>query len=213
MTKPEQPCVFVVDDDVSIREALNSLIRSVGLKVQLFASAQDFLRFPRPDAPTCVVLDVRLPGLSGLDLQRELADAGDLIPIIFITGHGDIPMTVRAMKWGAAEFLIKPFRDQDLLDAIRQALDKNLDTRRQIATLAVIDRCYQTLTAREREVMPLVVRGMLSKQVAAALRISEITVKVHRRNIMQKMHARSLPDLVRMFEQLFPSVLPSVGQP
>jgi FixJ family two-component response regulator len=196
--KPSAGVVFVVDDDDSIREALSSLVRSVGLRVETFASAQDFLRHPRPEGPGCLVSDVRLPGLSGLDLQRELADAGQDIPIIFITGHGDIPMSVRAMKAGAAEFLPKPFRDQDLLDAIAQALERDGTSRQTRAEVSEIRRRYATLTGREQETMALVVKGMLNKQSAADLGISEITIKVHRRHIMQKMMASSLAELVRM---------------
>lgn len=200
--KPLDPIVFVVDDDLSVREALSSLIRSVGLRVETFASAQDFLRHQRPDATACLVLDVRMPGLSGLDLQRELAHAGERIPIIFITGHGDIPMSVRAMKAGAVEFLPKPFRDEDLLDAIREALERDQVARQQRAELAEIQDKYDTLTSREREVLVLIVKGMLNKQVAAELGITEITIKVHRRHILQKMRAKSLPALVRMVEKL-----------
>jgi len=202
--KPVEAVVFVVDDDPAVREALCSLIRSVGLNAEAFVSAQDFLNSPRPDAAACLVLDVRMPGLSGLDLQRELAGSGERIPIIFITGHGDIPMSVRAMKAGAVEFLSKPFRDQDLLDAIGQALERDQAARKEHAALAEIRGRYDKLTAREREVAPLIVRGMLNKQAAAELGISEITVKVHRRNVMRKMKVRSLAELVRMFEQLRP---------
>lgn len=200
--KPTDPIVFVVDDDPSVREALSSLIRSVGLRVETFASAQDFLHHQRPEAAACLVLDVRMPGMSGLDLQRELANAGERIPIIFITGHGDIPMTVFAMKAGAVEFLPKPFRDEDLLDAIRQALKRDQVARRERAELTGIQEKYNTLTSREREVMALIVRGMLNKQIAAELGITEMTIKVHRHNIMQKMEAKSLPELVRMVERL-----------
>lgn len=196
--KPSPEVVFVVDDDDSVREALSSLIRSIGLRVETFASAQDFLHHPRPEGPGCLVSDVRLPGLSGLDLQRELVDAGQDIPIIFITGHGDIPMTVRAMKAGAAEFLPKPFRDQDLLDAIAQALERDGISRQARAEVSEIRRRYATLTGREQETMALVVKGMLNKQSAADLGISELTIKVHRRHIMQKMMASSLAELVRM---------------
>ncbi|MBV2132773.1 response regulator [Pseudomonas sp. MAP12] len=200
--KPVDPIVFVVDDDLSLREALSSLIRSVGLRVETFASAQDFLRYQRPDVTACLVLDVRMPGLSGLDLQRELAHAEKRIPIIFITGHGDIPMSVRAMKAGAIEFLPKPFRDEDLLDAIREGLERDQVAREQRGELAEIQDKYATLTSREREVIVLLVKGMLNKQVAAELGITEITIKVHRRRILQKMNAKSLPALVRMVEKL-----------
>lgn len=200
--KPASPIVFLVDDDLAVREALSSLIRSVGLHVEAFASAQDFLQFRPPDAPACLVLDVRMPGLSGLDLQRKLADAGNRVPIIFITAHGDIPMTVRAMKAGAVEFLTKPFRNQDLLDAIAHSLEQDEVARLQRAEVAEIQASYDTLTSRERDVIVLIVRGMLNKQAAAELGITEITIKVHRHNIMQKMRARSLPALVRMVERL-----------
>ena len=197
-----EPIVFVVDDDPSMREALISLLRSAGLRSQTFASAQAFLQNPRPDVAACLVLDVRMPGLSGLDLQRELVGKQQAIPIIFVTGHGDIPTTVRAMKAGAAEFLSKPFRDDELLDAVRQALDRDQVVRQGRAEVNAIQSRYDKLTSREREVIALVVKGMLNKQTAAHLRITEITIKVHRRHIMQKMRARSLPELVRMIGRL-----------
>lgn len=199
------PIVFIVDDDLSMREALSSLIRSVGLHIETFASAQDFLQYSRPDTPACLVLDVRMPGLSGLDLQQALSSWGDPIPIIFITGHGDIAMSVGAMKAGASEFLPKPFRDEDLLDAVRQAHERDTVARQRHAELSTIARRHATLTLREREVITLTVRGMLNKQIAMELGISEATVKVHRHHIMQKMQARSLPALVRMVEKLSPS--------
>ena len=194
--------VFVIDDDESIREALRSLIRSVGLNVKTFASAHEFLQTERPDVPACLILDVRMPGLSGLDLQRELAEANIHIPIIFITGHGDIPMSVRAMKAGAVEFLTKPFRDQDLLDAIQQALERDRLMRSQQADVVELRNRYQSLTPRETEVFALVVKGLLNKQIALQLGTSEITIKLHRRQVMEKMHAGSLADLVRMAERL-----------
>jgi FixJ family two-component response regulator len=194
--------VFVVDDDAPMRESLKNLIRSVGLQVELFASAQEFLRSKRPNLPSCLVLDVRLPGLSGLDLQKRTGDAGIEIPIIFITGHGDIPMSVRAMKAGAVEFLTKPFRDQDLLDAIQQALDRDRTVRNQRAALEELRSRFSSLTSREREVMKLVVAGLLNKQIGAELGTSETTVKIHRHQVMEKMEAGSLPELVRMADRL-----------
>jgi FixJ family two-component response regulator len=194
--------VFVVDDDASVREALGSLIRSAGLGVETFATAQDFLASSRGDMPSCLVLDVRLPGLGGLDLQQQIAEIKRDIPIIFITGHGDVPTSVRAMKAGAVEFLTKPFVDGVLLEAIHQAIERDRAARRQQAEMGELHGRYESLTPREREVMERVVAGLLNKQVAAELGTSVITVKVHRRQIMQKMLAASLADLVRMGEKL-----------
>jgi FixJ family two-component response regulator len=196
------PIVFVVDDDPSVREGLVDLITSVGMKAKAFSSAQEFLQFKRPDMPACLVLDVRLPGLSGLELQRQLGQSEQPIPIIFITGHGDIPMSVRAMKEGAVEFLPKPFRDQDLLDSIQQALAADRAAREQRAKAADVRRRYDCLTPREREVMHLVVTGRLNKQIADDLGTSEVTIKMHRGQVMRKMHAESVVDLLRMAEAI-----------
>jgi FixJ family two-component response regulator len=194
--------VFVVDDDASMRESLENLLRSVGLRVEAFTSAQEFLRSPRPEVPSCLILDVRLPGLSGLDLQQRLA-AGDLaLPIIFITGYGDIPMTVQAMQAGAVTLLSKPFRDQDLLDAIQQALARDRTAREQHARLDELRQRYRALTPRERGVLALVVTGLLNKQIAGELGTSEAAVKVHRQHVMAKMGAGSLAELVRMADRL-----------
>ena len=200
--KTGDPIVFVVDDDPSMPEALADLIASVGLSVEAFKSAPEFLERTRPDAPACLVLDVRLPGLGGLDLQRELLRREAPIPIIFITGHGDIPMSVRAMKEGAVEFLPKPFRDQDLLDAIQHAIEIDRVARQERTLVAAVRRRYESLTKREREVMKLIVTGLLNKQIAAQLGSSEVTIKMHRGQVMHKMKAESVVQLARMAEKI-----------
>ncbi|MGO8909480.1 MAG: response regulator transcription factor [Bradyrhizobium sp.] len=197
-----EPIVFVIDDDASVREALGSLFRSVGLRVEVFGSAAEFLQSKLPNVASCLILDIRLPRLSGLDFQVELGKAGIQIPIIFMTGHGDIPMSVRAMKAGAVDFLTKPFRDQDMLDAVMTAIERDQNSRNEAKTLADLHALFATLTPREREVMALVTAGLMNKQIASEIGIAEITVKIHRGHIMRKMAAKSLADLVRMAQTL-----------
>jgi FixJ family two-component response regulator len=200
--KEQPPIVFVVDDDASVRDAVGDLLRSVGLEVKTFGSTQEFLQSKRPDVPGCIVLDVRMPGQSGLEFQRTLLNANVYLPVIFISGHGDIPMSVRAMKSGAIEFLTKPLREQELLDAIQAGIERDRTRRQEAELVAELQERFESLTSREREVFTLVITGRLNKQIAAQLDLSETTVKVHRSQITRKMHARSLVDLVRIADRL-----------
>lgn len=202
LASAEEPIVFVVDDDASVREALRSLFRSVGLRVEVFGSASEFLQSTIPDAAGCLILDIRLPRLSGLEFQADLVKAGILVPIIFMTGHGDIPMSVKAMKAGAVDFLTKPFRDQDMLDAVAMAIERDRKRRVDAKALSDLQGLFAILTPREREVLALVAAGLMNKQIAAEIGIAEITVKIHRAHVMKKMGAKSLADLVRMAEML-----------
>lgn len=211
VTNAEDAAVFVIDDDESVRKALGNLFRSIGLRVEVFGSAHEFLQSELPNVPSCLILDIRLPRLSGLDFQADLAKADIHIPIIFMTGHGDIPMTVRAMKAGAVDFLTKPFRDQDMLDAVMTAIERDRNRRDEAKVLSDLQALFATLTPRERQVMKFVTAGLMNKQIAAEIGIAEITVKIHRGHIMRKMAAKSLPDLVRMAELL--GVGPASGGP